>query len=116
MFISQPLIGWGCLFLGIVLALFFPLGRQSASHTISSIAIIVLFVIAAFNLITVEMIPETETWKVLAIGLGAGLMAVIIRDIRRFFRFFHGKVYRVTHPYYWYSRALRGLTSRRRSR
>jgi hypothetical protein len=114
MFISQPLIGWGCLALAIVLTLFFPLGRQSASHTISSLAIIVLFVIAAYNLITVEMIPET--WKVIAIGLGAGVIAVVIRDVFRFFRFFHGKIYRVTHPYYWYSRAFRSLASRRRSR
>jgi hypothetical protein len=112
MFISQPLIGWSSFALALVFTLFFPLGRQSASHTISSIAIVVLFVIAAYNLITVEMIPET--WQVLAIGLGAGLIAVIIRDIRRFFRFFHGKVYRVTHPYYWYSRAFRSLASSRR--
>ena len=38
---------------------------------------------------------------------GAGLLAVLYRDVRRFVRYFRGKVYRVTHPYYWYGRYYR---------
>jgi hypothetical protein len=55
----------------------------------------------------VTWIPVGETWKVVLIGLGLGLLAVLYRDVRRFVRYFRGKVYRVTHPYYWYGRYYR---------
>jgi hypothetical protein len=106
MFISQGVIGWGALILGLALTFFFPLGQRRGNHLISELILILLFVTAAYNLIPVEWVPRGEDWKVIVIGLGAGLIAVIIRDIRRFFRFFHGRLYRMSHPYYWYSRAF----------
>ena len=107
MFISQPVIGWGSLIAGLLLTFFFPLGQRRGHHLLSEIVLILLFIAAAYNLIPIQWIPRGEDWKVIAIGLGAGLIAVIIRDIRRFFRFFRGRVYRMSHPYYWYSRAFR---------
>jgi hypothetical protein len=44
---------------------------------------------------------------VILIGLGLGLLAVLYRDVRRFARYFRGKIYRMTHPYYWYGRYYR---------
>ncbi len=84
-----------------------PLGSERRGHLISSLLILALFVIGVYNLIPVTWIPVEETWKVIAIGLGLGLLAVLYRDVRRFLRFFRGKVYRATHPYYWYGRYYR---------
>jgi hypothetical protein len=100
--ISQSVFGVLCLVGALVLTFAWPLGRRSNGHIFLSLCIIVLFVLAAYNLIPVTWIPVGETWKVILIGLGLGLLAVIYRDVRRFVRFFRGRVYRVTHPYYWY--------------
>ena len=107
MFISQQVIGLGCLIGALILTFAWPLGRHSGGHIFLSLSIIVLFVLAAYNLIPVTWIPVTDTWKVILIGLVVGLLAVLYRDVRRFLRFFHGRVYRMTHPYYWYGRYYR---------
>ena len=107
MFISQTAIGWVCLIAGLLLTFAFPLGQRRGHHIISEIVLMILFIVAAYNLIPVQWIPESETWKVIAVGAGVGLIAVIIRDVRRFFHYFHGKVYRMSQPYYWYGRAFR---------
>jgi hypothetical protein len=60
---------------------------------------------SVYNLIPVMWIPLSETWKVILIGLG--LLAVLYLDVRRLVRYFRGKVYRVTHPYYWHGRYYR---------
>jgi len=104
MFISQPVIGLACLIGGLILTFAWPLGRHSSGHIILSVSIVILFVLAAYNLIPVTWIPVADTWQVILIGLGAGLLCVLYRDVRRFVRFFHNKVYRMTHPYYWYGR------------
>ena len=104
MYISQPVFGLACLIGGLILTFVWPLGRRSGGHIFLSLSVVVLFVLAAYNLIPVTWIPRIETWKVILIGLGLGLLAVLYRDVRRFLRFFHSKVYRLTHPYYWYGR------------
>ena len=105
--ISQPVFGVLCLIGAIALTFAWPLGRRSGGHILLSIIIIVLSILAAYNLIPVTWIPVADTWKVILIGLGLGLLAIIYRDVRRFLRFFHGRVYRMTHPYYWYGRYYR---------
>jgi hypothetical protein len=96
-----------CLIGAGILTFAWPLGPRRGSHLLLSISIVILSVLAAYNLIPVTWIPLSETWKVILIGLGLGLLAVLYRDVRRFVRYFRGKVYRVTHPYYWYGRYYR---------
>jgi hypothetical protein len=110
--IPQSVFGVVCLIGALALTFAWPLGPRRGSHILLSIVILALFVLAAYNLIPVMWIPLNETWKVILIGLGLGLLAVLYRDVRRFMRYFRGKVYRVTHPYYWYGRYYR---RRRRS-
>ena len=109
--IPQSVFGVVCLIGALVLTFAWPLGPRRGNHILLSIIIVVLFVLAAYNLIPVTWIPKAETWKVILIGLGLGLLAHFYRDVRRFVRYFRGKVYRMTHPYYWY-----GRYSRRRRR
>ncbi len=105
MYIDQRVLGLVCLLGAIALTFFYPLGQRRGSHLISEIILIGLFGVAAYNLIPSAWVPSDL--GVLAIGLGVGLVAVIYRDVRRFFRFFHGKIYRMSHPYYWYGRMFR---------
>ncbi len=105
--ISQSVFGLLCLVVALVLTFAWPLGRHSGGHIVLSLFIVVFFMLAAWNLIPVTWIPRENTWQVVLIGLVVGLLAVIYRDVRRFVRFFHGRVYRFTHPYYWYGRYYR---------
>ncbi len=105
--INQSVFGVLCFLGACVLTFAWPLGRRSGGHILLSIIIVILFVLAAYNLIPVTWIPASETWKVILIGLGLGLLAVLYRDVRRFVRYVPGRVYRVTHPYYWYGRYYR---------
>jgi hypothetical protein len=105
--INQSVFGALCFSGACALTFAGPLGPRRGSHILLSISIVILVVLAAYNLIPVTWIPVSETWKVLLIGLGLGLLAVLYRDVRRFVRYFRGKVYRVTHPYYWYGRYYR---------
>jgi hypothetical protein len=116
MFISIAIIGWICLIVAILMTLFYPLGQLRRNQIISQSAIFVLWVIAAYILIPYEWVPQDQGWKAILIGVLAGLIALLIRNGLRVYRFFTGKVYRVTRPYYWYNRALRGISSRRRRR
>lgn len=113
MFISITILGWICLAAAILLTFFYPLGQLHRSHLVSQAAMFICYVVAAFILIPYNWIPQSEGWKALAVGAIAGLIALVFRDIRRFFRFFNGKIYRMSHPYYWYTRAFRSLSSRR---
>lgn len=105
MYIDQRALGVLCLIGGLLLTFVYPLGQRRGSHLISEIILIILFVIAAYNLIPSAWVPSDL--GVLAIGFVVGLIAVIYRDVRRFSRFFRGKVYRMSHPYYWYGRMFR---------
>jgi len=109
--ISQTFLGLLCLVLAIGLTVFYPLGRKNGSHLLSNVIIIALFITAAFNLIPVEAVPSDV--MVIVIGLIAGGIAVLIRSVRRWVRYFQGAVARRTSPYYWYQRAY---TRRRRRR
>jgi hypothetical protein len=107
---SSALVGLLCLAGGIAFAFFWPLGRKDAGHLLFNLVIVGLFVVAAFNLITQDMVESDAT--VLLIGLAAGGAAVLIRSVRRWLKYFQGVVSRRTSPYYWYQRAY----ARRRRR
>ena len=111
MYIDPRVFGLICLVAGLLLTFVYPLGHQRGSHAISEIILLILFMVAAWNLIPSAWVPDNL--GVLAIGFAVGVLAVIYRDVRRFFRFFHGKIYRMSHPYYWYGRMFR--PRRRRS-
>ena len=96
-----------CLIEAGILPFAWPLGPRRGNHLLLSISIVILSVLAAYNLIPVTWIPVSETWKVILTRLGLGLLAVLYRDVRRFVRYFRGKVYRVAHPHYWYGRYYR---------
>ncbi len=84
-----------------------PLGPRRGSHILLSISIVILLCWPLTTSSPSRGFPVADTWKVILIGLGLGLLAVLYRDVRRFVRYFRGKVYRVTHPYYWYGRYYR---------
>jgi hypothetical protein len=54
----------------------------------------------------------------MGIGLIVGIMAVVLRDVRRFIQHFRYETYKYTHPYYWYGRVGRAMSGggRRRQR
>jgi hypothetical protein len=112
MYVSPAAIGLGALALGIMLALFFPLGRARGNHLVSTLIIFALFAVACFLLLRGVL---NSPWP-LAIGVGLGLVVVLYRALRRWLRYFQGVVYRTTHPYYWFSRMWRGGTRSRRRR
>ncbi len=119
--LSYSLVGVVCLLAGLGIALFWPLGQARRNHVLSEIALVVLFVAAGGFLYAAGWLPESISWPIaMAIGLGVGLVAVIIRDVRRFINHFRYETYRWTHPYYWYGRVGRavmgGGTTRRRRR
>ena len=110
MYIDPRVFGLLCFIAGMLLTFVYPLGQRRGNHALSEIILLALFMAAAYALIPSAWVPDDL--GVLAIGLGVGLLAVIYRDVRRFFRFFRGKIYRMSHPYYWYGRMFR---RRRRS-
>jgi len=52
-----------CLIGAGVLTFAWPLGPRRGNHLLLSICIVILFVLAAYNLIPVTWIPVSETWK-----------------------------------------------------
>lgn len=103
--ISQSLFGWLCLAGALALTFFYPLGRKTAGHFVSNLVIIALGIGAAYNLIPSKLMASDVT--VIVLGAAVGLVAVIVRSILRWLRYFQGVVHRRTSPYYWYSRAFR---------
>lgn len=101
MYVSWPILGLACISGGLILTFAWPLGRPRRGHIFLSLSILGLFVFAGYCL------NPANTWTAILIGLGAGVLCVLYRDVRRFLRYFHGKVYRMTHPYYWYGRYYR---------
>ena len=106
---SSTTVGVLCLAGGVALAFFWPLGRKGGEHFLFNLVIVALFVVAAFNLVSKNVVESDAA--VLVVGLAAGGLAVLVRSIRRWLKYFQGVVSRRTSPYYWYRRAF---TRRRR--
>ena len=116
--LSYPLVGIVCLLAAIAITFFWPLGSSRRNHVFSEVVLVALFVAAAGFLWAGGLIPESVPWLTcLFIGLIVGIVAVVVRDVRRFIRHFRYQTYKWTHPYYWYGRvgrAMRGGNARRR--
>jgi hypothetical protein len=107
---ASTTVGALCAVGGVALAFFWPLGRKDGEHLLFNLVIIALFIFAAFNLIPKNVVESDAA--VLVVGLAVGGLAVLVRSIRRWLKYFQGVVSRRTSPYYWYRRAF----TRRRQR
>ncbi len=117
--LSYPLVGILCLLAAVAITFFWPLGPSRRNHVISEIVIVVLFVSAGGFFYASGWLPESVSWVgSMGIGLALGIVAVVFRDVRRFFNYFRNQAYKYTHPYYWYGRAGRAIfgNSKRRRR
>ena len=118
--LSYPLVGIICLLAALAITFFWPIGSSRRNHVAGEIVIVVLFVAAGGFLYAGGWLPESVSWfAAMGIGLIAGIVAVVLRDVRRFIQHFRYQTYKYTHPYYWYGRAGRamfGNSGRRRRR
>jgi hypothetical protein len=118
--LSYPLIGIVCLLAAVGITFFWPLGPSRRNHLLSEVVIVVLFVAAGGFLWAGGLVPESVSWfGAMAVGAVVGIVAVVLRDVRRFIQHFRYQTYKVTHPYYWYGRvgrAMMGGGGRRRRR
>jgi type II secretory pathway component PulF len=108
MTIPYPLFGGLCLVVAVLLTLVFPIQRGRLSNQLWDFITLALFVLGAW---------WVNYWDALSnfgVGLIAGLVAVVIRDVRLWLVRFRGQAYRRSHRYYWYGRARDWYGSRRR--
>ena len=108
MTIPTPILGIASTILALLLTFVFRIQRGNLSNRLWDLVTLVLFVVGAW------WINYWDPLSNLAVGVGAGLVAIIIRDVRLWVARFRGQVYRATHRYYWYGRALGLLGGRRR--
>jgi uncharacterized membrane protein YedE/YeeE len=115
-----PLVGIICLLAAFAITFFWPLGPSRRNHLASEIVILVLFVATGGFIFASGWLPDGVSWLgAMGIGFVVGLVAVILRDVRRFIQHFRYETYKYTHPYYWYGRvgrAMFGGSARRRRR
>ena len=109
MTIPQPVLGWGALLIALFLTFIAPPGRRGRWALFSAVFVFGLFVAAAFFIWPLD--PNNQ-WNWLLPGALAGIIGVLIRDVRRSARYFQNITYRMRHPYFWSSR----LRPRRRRR
>ena len=119
--LSYPLVGIICLLAALGITFFWPVGPSRRNHLAGELVLIVLFVAAGGFLWAGGLVPESISWfAAMGIGLIVGIIAVVLRDVRRFIGHFRYETYKYTHPYYWYGRVGRalfgGAQRRRRSR
>ncbi len=108
MTIPTPILGIACAILALLLTFVFRIQRGNLSNRLWD------FVTLALCVAGVWWINFWDPLSNLVVGVGAGLVAIVIRDVRLWAARFRGEVYRRTHRYYWYGRGLGWLGGRRR--
>ena len=108
MTIPTPILGAICVILALLLTFVFRIQRGSLAARFWDFVTLVLFVLGAW------WINYWDPLSNLIVGVVAGLVAVVIRDIRLWAARFRGMVYRRTHRYYWYGRGFGLFGGRRR--
>ena len=108
MALPYPLFGVVCLLMGVLLTIGFPIQRGRLSNQLWDFITLALFVLGFW------WINYWDTLSNLGVGLIAGVVAVLIRDIRLWLVRYRGQTYRRGHRYYWYGRARDWYSRRRR--
>ncbi|MBI5876933.1 MAG: hypothetical protein HZB53_04715 [Chloroflexi bacterium] len=109
MTLDNPLVGWGAAALAAVLTFGMPVNPRRVNQGLINILICVLSLVAAFALL--------EGATALLVGIGAAVMAIVLRDIARFVRHAMYDVTKYTRRDYRYRRVGQSLLSGgRRSR
>jgi len=108
MTIPTPILGAISVILALLLTFVFRIQRGSLAARFWDFVTLVLFVASAW------WINYWDPLSNLIVGVVAGLVAVVIRDIRLWAARFRGMVYRRTHRYYWYDRGFGLFGGRRR--
>jgi len=108
MTIPYPILGAICVILGVLLTLVFRIQRNNLSNRVWDFITLALFVLGVW------WINYWDPLSNIVVGVVAGLVAVVIRDIRLWAARFRGQVYRRTHRYYWYGRGMGMFGGRRR--
>ena len=109
MTIPTPILGAACLVLALLLTFVFRIQRNNLSNRVWDFVTLALCVSGAW------WVNLWDPLSNLVVGVAAGLLAILIRDIRLWVARFRGQVYRRTHRYYWYGRGF-GLFGGRRRR
>ena len=108
MTIPTLILGLGCLALGLLLTLGFPIQRGRLRNQVWDFITLALFVGAAWWI---------NYWDVVSnvvVGLIAGGIAIVIRDFRLWLVRFRSQAYGRRHRYHWYGRARDWYGRRRR--
>jgi len=110
MTIPTLVLGIGCLVLALLLTLIFPIQRGRRRNQVWDFITLALMVGAAWWINYWEVVSNV------VVGLIAGGLAIIIRDVRLWAARFRSQVYRRSHRYHWYGRARDWAGRRRRYR
>ncbi len=108
MTIPTPILGIASVIVALLLTFVFRIQRGGLSHRLWDVATLALFVAGAW------WIHYWDPLSNLVVGVVAGLIAIVIRDIRLWAARFRSMVYRRTHRYYWYDRGFGWFGGRRR--
>jgi hypothetical protein len=106
--LPYPLFGVLCVLLGVLLTIGFPIQRGRLANQLWDFITLVLFVLGLW------WINYWDTLSNLGVGLIAGVVAIIIRDIRLWLVRYRSQSYRRGHRYYWYGQARDWYGRRRR--
>jgi len=93
------ILGVVCVILGVLITLGGPVPRARLGHRLWDLLVLVLFIVG------VIWIRYWDDLSNFGVGLIAGLVAIVIRDIRGFMVHFQREAYGRGHRYYWYGRA-----------
>ena len=97
--LPYPILGVVCLILGLLVTLGGPVPRNRLSHRLWDVLVLALFIVG------VVWIRYWDDLSNFGVGLIAGVVAILIRDVRGFVRHFQNDAYGRGHRYYWYGRA-----------
>jgi hypothetical protein len=115
--IEGVLVGTGALLLGLILTFAMPVGARRVNQTLIAVLIAVMFVVAGIAFAPLLGFPA---WLIAAVVVA--VVAILIRDVRRFVKHVYYDVTKYSRRDFWYRRVGEAVlgggrrSSRRRSR